>query len=1219
MRILRLSFNNLNSLRGPSPVLDFTTAPLAGSGLFAIVGPTGAGKTTILDALTLALYGCAARYGTSRPEQMMSRHTGECSAEVEFECASGTYRSVWQLRRARKHPDGDLQQPTRRLISLPNGEVIAERIRDVDSKIEELTGLTFERFLRSVMLAQGEFAAFLKANANDRTELLQQVTGTSIYGDISKAAYDRARTAAQTLSELRIGQDAIKLLTGSERLSKQAEVAQSTTTLTELSAALQTMEQRLHHAHMAHGCSQEAKRLQQEASALAHDRTAFTASATALANHRRALPLQVPLAEWKTWQLTINKQEASLLQLRSKLPTARTAQDQAETALTAATQAITKAEAEESRLRPLLREITELDSNLKSAGSDLEKVIPAHQKITARLAHADQDIASCEASITKLQTQVTTLTAWLQQHSPEAALPTLFPRLTSAIGLWLEREHQCTTLEREYTAQRASLTQSKNSANGLTGIVSKLEATHQTDATALTRAQSSLDLLLEQRPATAWEEQRTAAAQRWQTLSSLQRLHAQQIALGKTRQDHQNLLSKLKSELSTAQAQLNLHLKEEAQAQTLLESHRTALGLAERVQSLESERASLLPAHPCPLCGSPEHPWAQPGTLPAPAITQLQINLDSSTASLTNLQKTQHALRAALVRVETEIKTTTAAITRTTQDLDSIQQQWQAIPGAQAPGEADTLTTLIEQQDETCQALTKHLLAIRSAETNLNAARQNATETQQACQAQRVALATAQSTATAGAALLAEILAKGKAARTATATAAAEVAILLTPWLETAPTPAAANDSLQRLLARHKVWQSKSDEHGTLTSDLGILQTSLTEKSKHRAVLLPDQQTAAAHLTALQKTYAALTAIRQEKFGSRSVAEAEIQLNATLASARSQRDIANKFTQEAASLVTSLTARHEEEAATLLTDRCLLAGQETALILAAKAVGFTSIPILQASLLDPTAVLQLESGESILHDQQVALKTRQEKLATEQSALPATASEDAARIPELEATLAAQKIHQSTQLGRQAVGIEELRRDDAERLRHGELQQTIGTATRDHERWARLSGLIGSATGLTFSKFAQGLTLERLTVLANYHLEQLDPRYSLRRDALHPGDLELEIVDHYQGDTARSMQSLSGGESFLASLALALGLSELAGGRSRIDSLFIDEGFGTLDAETLEVAMAALESLRATGKTIGVISHVEAMKERITTQIRVIKTDGGGGRLEVIA
>ena len=122
MRILRLSFNNLNSLRGPSPVLDFTTAPLAGSGLFAIVGPTGAGKTTILDALTLALYGCAARYGTSRPEQMMSRHTGECSAEVEFECASGTYLSVWQLRRARKHPDGDLQQPTRRLISLPTGD-----------------------------------------------------------------------------------------------------------------------------------------------------------------------------------------------------------------------------------------------------------------------------------------------------------------------------------------------------------------------------------------------------------------------------------------------------------------------------------------------------------------------------------------------------------------------------------------------------------------------------------------------------------------------------------------------------------------------------------------------------------------------------------------------------------------------------------------------------------------------------------------------------------------------------------------------------------------------------------------------------------------------------------------------------------------------------------------------------------------------------------------
>lgn len=112
-------------------------------------------------------------------------------------------------------------------------------------------------------------------------------------------------------------------------------------------------------------------------------------------------------------------------------------------------------------------------------------------------------------------------------------------------------------------------------------------------------------------------------------------------------------------------------------------------------------------------------------------------------------------------------------------------------------------------------------------------------------------------------------------------------------------------------------------------------------------------------------------------------------------------------------------------------------------------------------------------------------------------------------------------------------------------------------------------------------------------------------------------DLELEIIDHYQGDVTRPMRSLSGGESFLASLALAVGLSELASGRTAIESLFIDEGFGSLDPATLETAMAALEGLQTNGKTIGVISHVDAMKERISTQIQVQKRDGGRSTLEV--
>ena len=134
--------------------------------------------------------------------------------------------------------------------------------------------------------------------------------------------------------------------------------------------------------------------------------------------------------------------------------------------------------------------------------------------------------------------------------------------------------------------------------------------------------------------------------------------------------------------------------------------------------------------------------------------------------------------------------------------------------------------------------------------------------------------------------------------------------------------------------------------------------------------------------------------------------------------------------------------------------------------------------------------------------------------------------------------------------------------------------------------------------------------------LANRHLIRLTDRYRILRN---PDEhLDLLILDEYQAGSTRSMNSLSGGESFLVSLALALGLSELAGRKTQIDTLFIDEGFGTLDPDALDVALTALEMLQGTGKTIGIISHVEALKDRVSTQINVRKGPGGVSSIRVI-
>ena len=177
------------------------------------------------------------------------------------------------------------------------------------------------------------------------------------------------------------------------------------------------------------------------------------------------------------------------------------------------------------------------------------------------------------------------------------------------------------------------------------------------------------------------------------------------------------------------------------------------------------------------------------------------------------------------------------------------------------------------------------------------------------------------------------------------------------------------------------------------------------------------------------------------------------------------------------------------------------------------------------------------------------------------------------------------------------------------------LQYELTAKRLDSERWAKLNELAGSADGAKFRRVAQGYTLDLLLNYANVQLRNLTRRYRLERV---PETLALQVIDRDMCDEVRSVHSLSGGESFLVSLALALGLSSLSSNRMKVESLFIDEGFGSLDAETLRVAMDALESLRTQGRKIGVISHVQEMTERIPAQIRVNRAGNGRSYIEII-
>jgi exonuclease SbcC len=240
---------------------------------------------------------------------------------------------------------------------------------------------------------------------------------------------------------------------------------------------------------------------------------------------------------------------------------------------------------------------------------------------------------------------------------------------------------------------------------------------------------------------------------------------------------------------------------------------------------------------------------------------------------------------------------------------------------------------------------------------------------------------------------------------------------------------------------------------------------------------------------------------------------------------------------------------------------------------------------IQARLQDRTAALQLERDKR-LTDKNLELLREENAAVTMQ-------------LSELQKTLGAlgQKLQQQT---------------DQQQLQQARLQ-ALEMQKRECSRWEQLHSLIGSSDGKKFRNFAQGLTFELMVAHANRQLQKMSDRYILVRDNSEP--LELNVIDNYQAGEIRSTKNLSGGESFIVSLALSLGLSGMSSRNVRVDSLFLDEGFGTLDEDALETALETLSGLQQDGKLIGIISHVPALKERIGTRIQVEAGSTGRSRL----
>ncbi|TKB50602.1 hypothetical protein FCL40_05480 [Ferrimonas sediminicola] len=1216
MKILSLRFKNLNSLKGEWKV-DFTAEPFAGNGLFAITGPTGAGKTTLLDAICLALYHQTPRLSVSPTQnELMTRGTGESLAEVEFEVKGQGYRAFWSQRRARLAADGKLQPPVVELVRIDDGTILAEKIKDKLELVAQLTGLDFGRFTKSMLLSQGQFAAFLNASANERAELLEELTGTEIYGRISRQVFDNHRQAKTRLETLNAKAEGVDLMSdeqrdtlqgkrGADRLQEQALQAR----LSELKSLQGWLQKEAELVQGIDAAKERCTLAEQESERQQEQLARLTRSEPA----ERLRPRLIEVQEAEQQLGRCRSQLAELVEAKQQC---QQRQQQAEQQLAEAgaerdkaQQARAEGEALFSQVIPLDTQLQQLIQGLSSAEQAKSVRAEAWEQAKAQLKQRETDLKLAQQQLAKAQ-------SYLEQHASHG-------QLGQRLSGWQSRLEQLTRLEQGTARLAPELDQGNQRLAALqqarepvTAELQQAEADLTAAATALAQAESTLAEQGEQ-PLEVIKTKLAGLDAGQEGRSQLKALSERYSELKAQRDERAQLADKLAQELKRIGSELTDKRQQFRTEHQQLRDVEKLLEQERKIHSLEAERAKLVAGEACPLCGSTDHPavTAYQGIVVSDTEKRLAA-LQQRVESLKE-QGTRLAEQQKLAQEQSQVKA--KELEELGQKLERVTAQWSEqclalkIADSADIGDSERLNTYLE----TCKTR-KAKLERKLAELDQGS---------RACQQAREALSKVRDHHHQLQLSGSQLAAEEESVRQALSAArqrADEIArdrdalmAALTPELAelglTLPEAGEAHAWLARLREQVQQWelaQQTLARHSQVEVQLKEQRQSAAERETQTAL---EYQGAQSAWSELKEQCDSLNARRQALFGDGTVEQERARLESALAEASDRMEAARHGRGEAERQAAALEGQlaQLEESKRELTERWSRASKLLQNEMAHSI--FASQTQLEQALLsdeEKQALIRLKGElERRLAGAQALVTQAVDALALHRGSRPKALGEEAT-LESLNAEVEATNDAIRELITAMAAIKAQLDGDNQRRAGLQGLLEEIEQARSQYDDWAYLSGLIGSREGDKFRKFAQGLTLDHLVHLANRQLGRLHGRYQLQRRA--GEELALQIVDTWQGEAVRDTRTLSGGESFLVSLALALALSDLVSHKTSIDSLFLDEGFGTLDGETLDTALDALDTLNASGKMIGVISHVEAMKERIPVQLKVNKVNGLG-------
>lgn len=1219
MKILKLRLKNINSIQGLHSI-DFAERPLSETGIFAITGETGAGKTTILDAITLALYNDVAR-GCNTTE-MLSYGKTDALAEVEFSVNRKTYRASWAVKRARNKIDGRIQAPQWLLADITDSTkeiTIADKIKDVKEKIVQITGgLDKDKFLQSVMLAQGNFAAFLKADPNARGELLEKITGQTDYSDLSIAAFERHKRAKTELENLKLSLGEDTLLSDDET----KEIHEKSKLLWQEINSLKLENKQIETSINLHKQKSEAEAKANDAmqalSQLLAEKESKSFLAHKIRQHEKTLPWGEMLGQLDSFRQNIEQLHRQKETVSIELESSLIEQKGILSALKNAESAYSRKKQEITDLKPILEKAKELDSTINDAQKDINNLRNQHSDAFAKREKLQKELLANQTELSELNTSVAQLDKWLSENQNSKGI-------TDLIAVLSERQTYCNELNSQRTNTAAQYKTIKNDLVETSVKIEQINKEISSENSLKSTLQEKLLLQKELLSQILGGQTLEKISSEKEVLISQGSIFSELRSLSENWQKDKNTIEQNIKQLETIKelqketdTKLSFAESDEKACREKLVLLKEKRELELSIKKFEDDRKLLKEGQPCPLCGSKSHPWF--------SSTEARVDINASTKAIKETEER-------FVRIQNTIKSLLSnrpkqnEFERLDKHTDELRRSMDASSSLfRSKTEAEKIIAKIDETEQIAVQHTEYQQKYKELNTCIITAQKHEKEIKQTefeIQEKEKKIVSLKHQHTIHGNKQAELQQKLKETEKNGIDLKQKIDSqirtlndkLLTFQLEVQNT-AGIEDTRKALLKQQREFEKKQAE----ILDLKHKKASLLPLINKTEELISDISSSQLDpLNAkIQEEKKKLETIEKERatiFEGKDAPKLENDLNTQLEKAELNLKKTEKEHIRLHNQTDKLQTKLKDVNDQLETENRKAKKTEEAIL--KEAIGsFDNIGTIIASRMPINEYLEKkEEWEQICKnidkssERHSLLKNELENI-----------TQKTDQVPSIDELRAKESVNSGV--------IEKARNERTEleiKLKTNELAVQKQKAllieqekrNKELHRWETLNLLIGSAKGDKFRKFAQSVTLGFLTENANNHLERLSPRYSIAFNRNDAESLDLTITDNYQAENVRPMNTLSGGESFLVSLALALGLSDMASGNNPVESLFIDEGFGTLDPETLDIALSVLENLQASGKTIGIISHVEQLKDRISCQIRVIKTSEGASTIKI--